>query len=193
MLIGKPGEIRSFEITPEHQFRNRREIVKTMGLGAAMALLPNAAKANPSSQSEFTVPPVDEELTPEEIVTSFNNFYEFGTDKGDPERNAGSSQPRPWQVKVSGECEKPARFDLEDLLKRRTSSRNASTGSAAWKPGRWWCPGSGSRWDVLASSSPPPRRSTSRSARCSGLPRCRAEPSLASSGPTSKGCASTRP
>jgi sulfoxide reductase catalytic subunit YedY len=49
-------------------------------------------------------------------ITTYNNFYEFGTDKSDPSENAGDFEPRPWQVKVSGECERPGSYNLEDIL-----------------------------------------------------------------------------
>ena len=60
---------------------------------------------------------VDEELTPYSDITSYNNFYEFGTDKRDPSRHAGDFTPRPWTVKVLGECEKPGEYDYEDIVK----------------------------------------------------------------------------
>ena len=50
-------------------------------------------------------------------VTTYNNFYEFGLDKGDPARYAGSLKPRPWSIKVEGECAKPGTYNIEDVLK----------------------------------------------------------------------------
>src|SRR5690606_25356848 len=50
-----------------------------------------------------------------EAVTSYNNFYEFGTDKEDPKRNSGDFQPRPWTVQVEGHCENPGTYDVEQL------------------------------------------------------------------------------
>ena len=58
-----------------------------------------------------------EKLTAYKEVTSYNNFYEFGTDKSDPAENAHMLKPRPWSVVIEGECAKPGRFGLEDLLK----------------------------------------------------------------------------
>ena len=112
MLIKKPADIASSEITSEDHFRNRRQLVKAMGVASALPLLPVAARAG-----SFAVPAVDEPLTPEEIVTSFNNFYEFGTDKGDPVRHAQGLTTSPWRVKVSGEAEMTGEFDYEDLIK----------------------------------------------------------------------------
>ena len=59
-------------------------------------------------------------ITPYESVTSYNNFYEFGTDKEDPARLAGSLKPRPWQVVVDGEVAKPGTFDIDDLIRPYT-------------------------------------------------------------------------
>ena len=58
-----------------------------------------------------------EKLTAYKDVTSYNNFYEFGTDKSDPAENAHTLKPRPWSVVIEGECAKPGRFSLDDLLK----------------------------------------------------------------------------
>ena len=112
MLIRRPDDIRSSEITPESHFRNRRQLVKTMGIGAAFGLSPSVTLAG-----AFKVPVVEDELTPEEIVTSFNNFYEFGTDKGDPAEHAHRLTTSPWRVKISGEAEITGEFEFEDLIK----------------------------------------------------------------------------
>lgn len=55
--------------------------------------------------------------TPYKAVTTYNNFYEFGTDKGDPVKNAGSFKPKPWSVAIEGACAKPGQYTLEDILK----------------------------------------------------------------------------
>ncbi|MBW8859682.1 MAG: protein-methionine-sulfoxide reductase catalytic subunit MsrP, partial [Caulobacter sp.] len=55
--------------------------------------------------------------TPKKDITSYNNFYEFGVNKEDPSENAGSLKTRPWTVRVDGECEKPASFAIDDLIK----------------------------------------------------------------------------
>jgi sulfoxide reductase catalytic subunit YedY len=62
----------------------------------------------------------DEEMTPFADVTTYNNFYEFGTGKNDPSRNAHDFKIDPWSVKVSGECGKPGTYTLEDMLKPHT-------------------------------------------------------------------------
>ena len=71
-------------------------------------------KLGPLSKSAFST---SEEQTPFDDVTSYNNFYEFGTGKGDPERNAGSLKTRPWTVMVDGEVKKARTFGIEELLK----------------------------------------------------------------------------
>jgi hypothetical protein len=58
--------------------------------------------------------------TPKKDITSYNNFYEFGVNKEDPSENAGSLKTRPWTVRVDGECEKPASFAIDDLIKANT-------------------------------------------------------------------------
>lgn len=119
MLIKKPERIRSSEITSERHFHSRRSFVRQLGLGAGAlslpAWLPGAASANPVRPSEL--PTEAEPLTSEDIVTTFNNFYEFGTDKGDPVRYAARLTTSPWKVKVSGEAEVTGEFDYEDLIR----------------------------------------------------------------------------
>ena len=60
----------------------------------------------------------DEELTPYDAVTSYNNFYEFGTDKRDPARYSGNFKPLPWSIAIEGECMKPGVYDYEDIIKQ---------------------------------------------------------------------------
>ena len=60
---------------------------------------------------------VKDELTPKKLVTTYNNFYEFGTDKASPARYAGSLRTRPWTVRVDGECRRQGDFPLDDLVK----------------------------------------------------------------------------
>ena len=111
MLIKKPADIPSSEITSESAYFNRRDILKRagiLGVGAAASTiaLPSLAGLQP-----------DDELTPEDIVTSYNNFYEFGTGKSDPVTYAHELTTDPWSVKVSGEANKTGEFALEDILK----------------------------------------------------------------------------
>ena len=59
----------------------------------------------------------DEKLTSYESVTTYNNFYELGSGKGDPHKNAHHLVTEPWTVEVTGECEKPGKFSIEDFVK----------------------------------------------------------------------------
>ena len=124
MLIRKPDSIRASEITTEAHFHNRRSFIRQLGLSAgALAvpgLLSSGARADSPEQRGSLLPTEAEPLTPEEIVTNFNNFYEFGMDKGDPVRYAHRLTTSPWQVEVSGEAEVTGKFDYEDLMKGLT-------------------------------------------------------------------------
>ncbi len=116
MLIKRSNDIRSAEITDESLFWNRRRFVGA-GVAAAAAVIPW-----PSAASAATNPLTEgiggDELTPYDAVTSYNNFYEFGTRKDDPAQHAHTLRPRPWSIAVDGEVHKPTVFDIEDILKR---------------------------------------------------------------------------
>jgi sulfoxide reductase catalytic subunit YedY len=115
MLIRKPPAIPSSEITPEDAYLNRREFMERAGvLVAGATLAPGALSGLENRISE----PVQEAVTPFEDATSYNNYYEFGTDKSDPKRNSGSFKPRPWTVRVEGHCAKPGTYSVEDLFPR---------------------------------------------------------------------------
>lgn len=109
-----PQRIASSEITPEQCFWDRRRF---LGAAAGAALLaggsPAFAEALKASESKYKVA---DKLTPEKDVTGYNNFYEFGTGKGDPAANSGDFKPAPWTVKVAGLVAKPREFGLEELL-----------------------------------------------------------------------------
>jgi sulfoxide reductase catalytic subunit YedY len=70
-------------------------------------------KPAPDSEPYFT----DEKLTPYSDVTRYNNFYEFGMDKGDPAQNSNQFKVDPWSIEIGGECDKPGKYNLEDILK----------------------------------------------------------------------------
>jgi sulfoxide reductase catalytic subunit YedY len=109
MLIRRDADIASSEITPEPVYRNRREFIKTASAFLIPAAIGMQAKPGPYDTSEPTTPYAD--------ATSYNNFYEFGTDKGDPARNAHTLKVKPWTVSVEGLVKKPATYDLDDLIK----------------------------------------------------------------------------
>ena len=112
------------EITDEAVYRDRRRLLGLLAAAPAMALS-GCAEAEPPAPPKAAVSPAQlksgfrtgEELTRLEDVTSYNNFYEFGTGKADPGQAAKTLRTKPWTVAVSGECAKPGKLDLADLLK----------------------------------------------------------------------------
>ena len=115
------------EITSQDLFNDRRRVLRSLGLaGAALGgalTLPKAFAANlPPAGGKFDVKrnaamSIADTPNSFEDVTTYNNFYEFGTDKSDPAMNARNFKPLPWTVTVDGEAEVKGRFDFEDLLK----------------------------------------------------------------------------
>ena len=111
MLIRRPSDIRSSEITAETDYLDRRRFIGA----TAVAGLAIAAGAGMPRALAAATRQGDDELTPLEDVISYNNFYEFGTGKGDPAKNAHTLRTRPWTVAVEGEAHKPQTFGIEDL------------------------------------------------------------------------------
>ena len=110
MLIRRSSDIPSSEITPEALYVNRRQFLgAAAGAIAASSAIPGVARA--------MRPQDKDELTPYEDVTTYNNFYEFGTDKADPAETSKGFKTRPWTVKVDGLVKKPADYQIEDFLK----------------------------------------------------------------------------
>ena len=111
MLIHKPADVLPSEITPRSLFERRRDFLARSGAGlvAGAALwhgLPGAARASTRLQSVPSALSTTEPLTERDAVTTYNNFYEFGTDKADPARNAHTLKTRPWTVTVEGAVKK---------------------------------------------------------------------------------------
>jgi len=108
------------EITDHGVYLNRRAF---MTGAAAVALAPWGREASaqgnlqPLQAAKNPAYQVQDTLTPYKSVTTYNNFYEFGTDKGDPAAHGASLKTRPWTVQVDGLCAKPKTFDIEELLK----------------------------------------------------------------------------
>ncbi|MFZ8885341.1 MAG: protein-methionine-sulfoxide reductase catalytic subunit MsrP [Steroidobacteraceae bacterium] len=111
------------EITPEATWLNRRQVLA--GLAGGGLALGTSWSASGSTQPTgkrlaFSAAPrysTTEQANTWEEVTTYNNFYEFGTDKADPARRAGSLRVSPWEVRIGGEAEVTGSFALEDLLK----------------------------------------------------------------------------
>lgn len=115
MLIGKPSVIKPSEITPRGLHLDRRAFLAgagAIGLGAA-----SPAGAATLTYAKSPLSTTGEALTPQKDVTTYNNYYEFGTDKADPAKHAAKLKTAPWTVKIDGEVGKPADYALEDLIK----------------------------------------------------------------------------
>lgn len=113
MLIRKPADLPSHEITPESVYLSRRSLLGGALAGGALAL----SGARPVFASDDWQGPDGEAVTPEEIATGYNNFYEFGLDKTDPAKYAHEMTVDPWSVQVDGECAKPGTYAFEDVIK----------------------------------------------------------------------------
>jgi sulfoxide reductase catalytic subunit YedY len=123
MLIQRASDIASSEITSETLYHNRREFIKTassiLGLTAVGSIIPAVpALAAPQAKGKYDT---TEKPTPFEDVTTYNNYYEFGTGKDDPARRSKNFRPKPWTVKVEGMCKKPATYNFDDLVKGLTT------------------------------------------------------------------------
>jgi methionine sulfoxide reductase catalytic subunit len=121
MLVRKAEDLRWSDVTPERWYLQRRAFLRSamVPLVAGLAACGDAAAGQASGElkakkSSFST---DEALTPFDDVTSYNNFYEFGVDKGDPARLAGGLKTRPWTVKVDGAVKKGGEFAIDDLIK----------------------------------------------------------------------------
>jgi len=129
MLIKKPSDIPYSEITPKSVYMNRRKFLAGVAAATGAAtlgtrsvsdwleprsVLADETKLGPLAKSPFST---TEPLTPLKDVSTYNNYYEFGTDKSDPARNATKFVTTPWSVTVEGEVNKPRKFDLEELRK----------------------------------------------------------------------------
>lgn len=117
MSIRHSADIPSSEITPESVYRNRREFIKAAGLLASASVAAISGGAMVSEAAQRGPYDTTETVTPYSYATSYNNYYEFGTDKEDSARYAGNFKSRPWKVSVEGLVKKPAVYDLDDLIK----------------------------------------------------------------------------
>ncbi|MGB9458180.1 MAG: protein-methionine-sulfoxide reductase catalytic subunit MsrP [Bryobacteraceae bacterium] len=122
MLIRKPGDLRQGDVTPNKVYLDRRkflaaapaaflttwELLSPRNRAFALSRLPNLTKS-PFSTTE--------QQNTFDLVTHYNNFYEFGTGKSDPSRNAQNFRTSPWTVSVEGDVAKPRKFSMDDILK----------------------------------------------------------------------------
>ena len=132
MLIKKPADIRSSEITDQKLYLNRRDFLRTAaGVAAAGAGVtsvsetlfaagqpaPHGRKLDGVAKSPLSLAPEQEKINSWEQITSYNNFYELGTDKDSPSLTASKFRVEPWSIIVEGECEKKGNYNLADILK----------------------------------------------------------------------------
>ena len=129
MLIHRQSDniILSSEITPREIVEHRRQFMKQLALGAvggagllellsreAFAQNPGGKKLAAASNSKYQL---TESQTTYKDATTYNNYYEFGTDKSQPAQTAGSLRTHPWTVSIEGEINKPMKLDLDGLMK----------------------------------------------------------------------------
>src|SRR5258706_3976960 len=118
MLIRKAPEFRYSQVTPKEVYLNRRKFLAAgsaaAGLLATSRSIFAGEKLSGISKSPLSI---NENPTPFDAITHYNNFYEFGSDKEDPSANSGSFRTSPWTLKVEGEVSKPATLDYNGLFK----------------------------------------------------------------------------
>jgi sulfoxide reductase catalytic subunit YedY len=128
MLLKRSPDLKYSDITPRDAYLDRRKFLYGMGLAGGVALagksLANLAFPSASAYASTKLDGVvkgpfntDEKVTPYKDVTNYNNYYEFGTDKGGPAKNSGKFVTSPWSVSVEGEVAKPRKFTMEEILK----------------------------------------------------------------------------
>ena len=122
----KPARpIAASQITPKHVWMNRRELMAGAAAIAGTAALGGDAFAQGAKLETvaWAKNPTDLEPTAMSYVTSYNNFYEFGTGKEDPKANAGRLTTRPWTVKIDGLVDKPGDYAIEDIVPKVVEER----------------------------------------------------------------------
>jgi len=119
MLIRRPPDVPAREITDEGLYRNRRAFIRAAaGAVAGGVLSPALLAACGRADGGAAAGAAQQDTpTPFEDVTTYNNFYEFGTGKDDPARYGGSLRPRPWTVAIEGEVGKPGVYDVDELIR----------------------------------------------------------------------------
>jgi sulfoxide reductase catalytic subunit YedY len=128
MLVKRSPDLKYSDITPRDNYLNRRKFLYGIGLAGGLALTGKgiAELVSPSARAYASTKlqgmsgspySTTEKVTSEQVVTTYNNYYEFGTDKGDPAKNAQKFVTSPWTVSVEGECAKPRKFSMDEILK----------------------------------------------------------------------------
>jgi sulfoxide reductase catalytic subunit YedY len=131
MLIKHASDLTENDVTPKSAYLNRRHIIQAAGGLALAGTMPGVfaeSQDAPSwlnrtvDQTVLRSVTTDESITDRADATSYNNFYEFGTGKGDPAKYSDAFNPYPWEIIVDGECSNPGTFDLEPLISRASAS-----------------------------------------------------------------------
>ncbi len=128
MLLKRSPDLKYSDITPRQAYLDRRKFLYGLGLAGGIALagrgLSNLAFPSVRAYASTKLDGVtkgpfgtDEKITDEKVVTTYNNYYEFGTDKSDPAKNATKFVTSPWSVSVEGEVAKPRKFTMDEILK----------------------------------------------------------------------------
>jgi sulfoxide reductase catalytic subunit YedY len=128
MLLKRAPDLKYSDITPRSVYLGRRNFLYGMGLAGGLALAGKGVAdiVDPSleahASTKLDVPikspfSTTEKLTPQKSVTTYNNYYEFGTEKDEPAKNAQKFQTSPWSVSVEGEVAKPRSFTMDEILK----------------------------------------------------------------------------
>lgn len=107
------GDLKWSDVTPKTDWLNRRSLMAGAGAAALGAIAGPAAAALGATKTAFGAGLEPNTL---EEITSYNNFYEFGTDKGDPARHAGAMTTEPWTVEIDGLVDRPGSYGLGDIL-----------------------------------------------------------------------------
>src|SRR5712675_1398728 len=127
MLIKNKPELTYVDVTPKNLYFNRRNFLRGLGIAGAATVIgerfasilshPGSIHASTKLSTVKSNYTVGEKVTPENDVTHYNNFYEFGTDKGDPAKNAQDFRTSPWTVSVEGDVKTPRKFSMDEILK----------------------------------------------------------------------------
>ncbi|SVA00664.1 uncharacterized protein METZ01_LOCUS53518, partial [marine metagenome] len=122
LKMRKENQIKSFEITSEQSYINRRSLIKSLGILSATPFFSNTFAENDTPNQK----PLDfiknnqysttEPVNSFEDITTYNNYYEFGLDKTDPYRFSTKFKPFPWTITVTGEAENTGNFNYEDIV-----------------------------------------------------------------------------
>ena len=97
------------EITPEKIYNNRRSFIKSIGFSASSIAITSLPFVNNALGKE------QDQLTSYKDITTYNNYYEFGTSKGDPYKNSQNFKTKPWNISIEGEVENPTQISMEEI------------------------------------------------------------------------------